>query len=227
MRRADRLFEIVQYLRGRRLTTAAQLAQWLEVSERTIYRDVADLVAGGVPIDGEAGVGYRIAASFDLPPLMFTHNEIDALVIGARFVESWGGPQLASGARAALAKIAAVLPADKRAVLESARLFAPGFFVDPRPGERLELMRRAMAEQRFVDLDYRDAEGQPSQRRVRPLGLYFWGDAWSLAAWCELRQDFRNFRLDRITGVQLVDARFPDEPGKRLQDFIRKMQCDA
>src|SRR5438552_1244210 len=97
MRRADRLFAIVQYLRGRRLTTAAQLAQWLEVSERTIYRDVADLCALGVPIDGEAGVGYRIRAGFDLPPLMFTYDEIDALVIGARFVESWGGPALAGG----------------------------------------------------------------------------------------------------------------------------------
>jgi predicted DNA-binding transcriptional regulator YafY len=110
MRRADRLFEIVQYLRGRRLTTAAQLAKWLEVSERTIYRDVADLVGSGVPIDGAAGVGYRIAASFDLPPLMFSFDEIDALVIGARFVESWGGPGLGNGARSALAKIAGALP---------------------------------------------------------------------------------------------------------------------
>ena len=101
MRRADRLFAIVQYLRGRRLTTAAQLAQWLEVSESTVYRDVADLAASGVPIDGEAGVGYRIRAGFDLPPLMFNFDEIDALVIGARFVESWGGPGLAAGARSA------------------------------------------------------------------------------------------------------------------------------
>ena len=98
MRRADRLFEIVQYLRGRRLTTAAQLAQWLEVSDRTIYRDIADLCASGVPIDGEAGVGYRLHPHFDLPPLMFNYEEIDALVMGARFVESWGGPKLATAA---------------------------------------------------------------------------------------------------------------------------------
>jgi predicted DNA-binding transcriptional regulator YafY len=226
MRRADRLFEIVQYLRGRRLTTAKQLANWLEVSERTIYRDVADLAASGVPIEGEAGVGYRIAASFDLPPLMFTHNEIDALVIGARFVESWGGPQLAAGARSALAKIAAALPRDKRVALESARLFAPGFFVDPLPGERLELMRAAMRKRLVAELEYKDAEGKPSARRVRPLGLYFWGDAWSLAAWCELRQDFRNFRLDRIVNVRTLDETFLDEPGKRLEDFVRRMQED-
>src|SRR5258708_25126303 len=113
MRRADRLFAIVQYLRGRRLTTAAQLARWLEVSERTIYRDVADLAASGVPVDGEAGVGYRIRAGLDLPPLMFTFDEIDALGIGARFVESWGGAPLGRRARPAVAKVAAAPPNGK------------------------------------------------------------------------------------------------------------------
>jgi len=226
MRRADRLFAIVQYLRGRRLTTAAQLAQWLEVSERTIYRDIADLSASGVPIDGEAGVGYRIRAGFDLPPLMFTFDELDALVIGARFVESWAGPGLASGARSALAKIAAALPNDKRIALERARLFAPGFFIDPKPGERLDALRHAIVERRFTDLDYKDSGGQATQRRVRPLGLYFWGDAWTLGAWCELRRDFRNFRLDRIEAVSVADAPYPDEAGKRLEDYVRKMQED-
>jgi predicted DNA-binding transcriptional regulator YafY len=224
MRRADRLFEIVQHLRGRRLTTAAQLAQWLEVSERTIYRDVADLVAAGVPIDGEAGVGYRIAAHFDLPPLMFTHNEIEALAIGARVVESWGGPGLARGARAALAKIASALPRDKRATLEAAPLFAPDFAADPQRAAPIDPLRAAMAERRWVQVDYRDSVGTGSQRRLRPLGLYFWGDRWSLAAWCELRQDFRNFRLDRIAALRVLDERYPDEAGKRLQDFVRAMQ---
>src|SRR5438874_7137227 len=226
MRRADRLFAIVQYLRGRRLTTAAQLARWLEVSERTIYRDIADLAASGVPVDGEAGVGYRIRAGFELPPLMFSFDEIDALAIGARFVEAWGGPKLAIGARSALAKIAAALPADKRVALERSPLFAPAFFVDPKPGECLDALRRAIAEQFFADLDYKDASERITQRRVRPLGLYFWGDAWTLAAWCELRQDFRNFRLDRITTVDLAAGRYPDESGKRLEDFLRKMQAD-
>ncbi len=225
MRRADRLFEIVQTLRGRPLTTARQLAEWLAVSERTIYRDVADLAASGVPIDGEAGVGYRIRPGFDLPPLMFTLNEIEALTLGARIVESRGGPALAQGARSALAKIAAALPRDKRAALESSRLFAPAFFVDPRPGERLEAMRQALADRRVVQLGYKDGDGRTSQRRVRPLGLYFWGEAWSLAAWCELREDFRNFRLDRIVDLTLLPERFADEPGKRLEDFVRRMQA--
>jgi predicted DNA-binding transcriptional regulator YafY len=224
MRRADRLFEIVQYLRGRRLTTAAQLSQWLEVSERTIYRDVADLVASGVPIDGEAGVGYRIAAGFDLPPLMFTLDEIDALVIGARILESWGGPGLAGGARSALAKIASALPKDKRAALEGTRLFAPGFFVDPGPGQRLEVIRRAIGTSTRVEIDYRDGQGASTQRRIRPLGIFFWGESWSVAAWCELRADFRNFRLDRIAAMRPLEERFPSEAGKRLEDFLRRME---
>ena len=226
MRRADRLFEIVHHLRGRRLTTAAQLAKWLEVSERTIYRDIADLQASGIPIDGEAGVGYRLHPDFDLPPLMFNHNEIEALVIGARMVESWGGPTLAQGARSALAKIAAALPNDKRTTLESSRLFSPDFFINPQMGAQMDVLRKAIDGHRYVHLDYRDAKEMDSQRRLRPLGLFFWGGAWSLGAWCELRSDFRNFRLDRILNSIVHDERFADEPGRRLADYLRAMSCD-
>lgn len=227
MRRADRLFEIVQHLRGRSLTTAAQLAGWLEVSERTIYRDIADLTASGVPIEGEAGVGYRVHPSFDLPPLMFTHNEIDALVIGARFVESWGGPALAQAARSALAKIAAALPKEKRITLESSRLFAPGYIVDPGLGEKLESLRTAIRQHRIASIDYRDEAGDETRRRVRPLGLYFWGDRWILAGWCELRADFRSFRLDRLVALTITPDGFVDEPGKRLEDLLRRMEADC
>jgi predicted DNA-binding transcriptional regulator YafY len=226
MRRADRLFEIVHHLRGRRLTTAAQLSGWLEVSERTIYRDVADLLASGIPIDGEAGVGYRLHPDFDLPPLMFNHNEIEALVIGARMVESWGGPGLAQGARSALAKISMALPKDKRVTLESSRLFSPDFFIDPRKSAQMDRLRTAIDEHRSVELSYRDAEDRDSLRRVRPLGLFFWGYAWSLGAWCELRANFRNFRLDRIVDCKVDDGRFPEEAGKRLADYLRAMSCD-
>ena len=226
MRRADRLFEIVHHLRGRRLTTAAQLAEWLEVSERTIYRDIADLLATGVPIDGEAGVGYRLSPDFDLPPLMFNRNEIEALVIGARMVESWGGPGLAQGARSALAKIATALPSDKRVTLESSRLFSPNFFISPQMSAQMDAMRTAIDQHRAVELDYRDVKGESSLRRVRPLGLFFWGYAWSLGAWCDLRNDFRNFRLDRIVGCSVLDERFADEEGKRLADYLRAMSCN-
>src|SRR5882762_3421701 len=132
MRRADRLFQIVQFLRGRRLTTAAFLAGRLGVSLRTVYRDVRDLSLSGVPVEGEAGVGYRLRAGFDVPPLMFTLNEIEALAVGARMVEAWGGPVLADSARTAIEKIVAALPADRRVAVEKTRLYAPGFHVDGR-----------------------------------------------------------------------------------------------
>ena len=221
MRRADRLFEIVHHLRGRRLTTAAQLAQWLEVSDRTVYRDIADLLASGIPIEGEAGVGYRLHPDFDLPPLMFNHNEIEALVIGARMVESWGGPSLAQGARSALAKIATALPQEKRATLESSRLFSPNFCFSQQLGERMDAMRCAIDGRRRLELDYRDNDGRDSKRCVHPLGLFFWGGAWTLGAWCELRNDFRSFRLDRIVSCIVHDTQFADAPGRRLADYLR------
>jgi biotin operon repressor len=158
MRRADRLFQIAQYLRGRRLTTARQLADWLSVSERTIYRDIQDLSRSGVAIEGEAGVGYRVKPGNDLPPLMFNADEIDALVVGMRMVQAWGGPQLAASAAAALAKITMVLPKEKRDFVEATALFAPDFHIDPLHGERLETIRQAIAKRNKLQLDYCDAK---------------------------------------------------------------------
>ena len=206
MRRADRLFQIVQHLRARRLTTAAQLAEWLEVTPRTIYRDVRDLLLSGVPIDGEAGVGYRLRPGYDLPPLMFTFDEVEALVAGARIVEAWGSPQLANAGRSALVKIANALPAGRRDEMEKTRLFAPGFRFDPAVGATLETIRQAIGHHRVLVLEYVDAKGANSNRSVRPLALYFWGSVWTLGAWCESRNDFRNFRLDRVSTVSEVRA---------------------
>jgi biotin operon repressor len=143
VRRADRLFRIVQYLRGRRLTTAAFLAGRLGVSLRTVYRDVRDLSLSGVPVEGEAGVGYRLKAGFDVPPLMFTLNEIEALAIGARMVEAWGGPVLADSARTAIEKIVAALPAERRMAVEQTRLYAPNFHVNAAAMARLEAVPRS------------------------------------------------------------------------------------
>ncbi|RJG05160.1 YafY family transcriptional regulator [Noviherbaspirillum cavernae] len=223
MRRADRLFQIAQYLRGRRLTTARQLADWLSVSERTIYRDIRDLSLSGVPVEGEAGVGYRIKAGFDLQPLMFSSNEIDALVIGMRMVQAWGGPQLAASSAAALAKITLALPKEKRDFVEATPLFAPAFHIDPKHGERLETIRQAAGEHRKLQLDYVDAQGRGSRRVVWPLALYFWGGGWSIAAWCEMRGNFRNFRLDRVQTLDVGEV-YPAQEGRRLADFVRAMQ---
>lgn len=224
MRRADRLFRIVQYLRGRRLTTAAFLGERLGVSLRTVYRDVRDLSLSGVPIEGEAGVGYRLKAGFDVPPLMFTLNEIEALAVGARMVEAWGGPVLAESARSAMEKIVAALPANRRLAVEQTRLYAPAFHVDARAMRQLESVRDAIGERRVLRLDYRDVNGRESERSVWPLALYFWGGSWTIAAWCESRNDFRNFRVDRIAGLGALERRYPDQPGRTLSDFLRAMR---
>jgi predicted DNA-binding transcriptional regulator YafY len=218
VRRADRLFRIVQYLRGRRLTTAAFLAGRLGVSLRTVYRDVRDLSLSGVPVEGEAGVGYRLQAGFDVPPLMFTLNEIEALAIGARMVEAWGGPVLADSARTAL-------PAERRMAVEQTRLYAPNFHVDAAAMARFEAVRSAIGERRVLRLDYRDAQGRGSERQVWPIALYFWGGTWTLGAWCETRDNWRNFRVDRIAELAQLERRYPDQAGRRLADYLRAMRA--
>lgn len=224
MRRADRLFQIVQHLRGRRLTTAAQLASWLAVSERTIYRDIRDLSLSGVPVEGEAGVGYRLSKGFDLPPMMFTLEEVEALVAGARTMEAWGGAALGASARSAIAKIAAVLPKGRQEEIERTRLFAPDFHIPAGASNGFDAVRRAIMERRKLRIEYRDSGLRVLQRVVHPLGLYFWGAVWSLAAWCESREGFRNFRLDRIRRLDVRDERFEELPGQSLEDYIKAAQ---
>jgi predicted DNA-binding transcriptional regulator YafY len=223
VRRADRLFRLVQVLRARRFATAKSLAEALEVSERTVYRDVRDLSLSGVPIEGEAGVGYALRRDFDMPPLMFDFEEIEALTAGARMVQAWSSPTLAKAAQSAFDKIAAALPADKRIAMDRTRLYAPSFHVDRETGKVLDVMREAIVESRRLGFQYKDEGGMGTERKVRPLGLYFWGQRWTLAAWCEMREDFRNFRLDRAANVA-IGNRFPDEAGKRLDDFLRAMR---
>ncbi len=221
MRRADRLFQVIQLLRRRNVVTAAWLAQELEVSERTIYRDISDLVTSGVPIEGEAGVGSILRRGFDLPPLMFTEPEIEAMVLGARVVTSWGDAGLARAAAEALARVEAVLPDRLRARLTDTRLFAPAFHVPPAFAASLTTLRQAMDQRRKVRMSYTSGQAENTQRTVRPLGLFFWGKIWTLAAWCEMRVAFRNFRLDRINEATLGD-RFEEEPGRTLRDMLQQ-----
>jgi predicted DNA-binding transcriptional regulator YafY len=222
-RRADRLFQLVQELRRRPVVTAAFLARELEVSERTIYRDIQDLMSTGVPIDGEAGVGYTLRRGYDLPPLMFTEGEIEAIVLGMRFVASWGDPALSKAAGSALGRIEAAVPDRLRERVRDTRLFAPGFRVPAGSVAQLGAIRAAIGESRKLRMDYRDAMGDRTTRVVRPLGLFFWGSSWSLEGWCELRDDFRSFRLDRVIGLEVLDERFQNEPGKAIDDFFRLM----
>jgi predicted DNA-binding transcriptional regulator YafY len=224
MRRADRLFQIVQHLRGGRLLTARTLAERLEVSERTIYRDMADLAASGVPIDGEAGVGYLMRAGYDLPPLMFTRDEVVALVAGVRLLRAWGGAAMARAAEEALVKIEAVLPGDERTRAGAVQIHAfPAMELAPETRARIDTLDRAIEARTRLALGYADEAGAVTERHVRPLGLFFWGKVWTLVAWCELRQDFRMFRVDRI-GRAEADGTFRPEKGRTLRDFYA---CEA
>ncbi len=220
MRRADRLFQIVQLVRGRRLSTAAWLAERLEISLRTVYRDIADLQAQGVPIEGEAGVGYRMARGFDLPPLMFTVREAQALVAAARLAGPRLGTELGDAAETAMAKILSVLPVADRERALATPIFAPGS-PGPQHAASIDTLRSACEQRRKLVIDYLDLDGRASTRTVRPLACLFWGQVWTLAAWCELREDFRSFRLDRIGRLDVTDERFRDERGRSLADLFR------
>ncbi|NJS36740.1 MAG: YafY family transcriptional regulator [Brachymonas sp.] len=224
MRRADRLFQIVQLIRGRRLTTAAWLADRLEISERTVYRDVADLQRQGVPLEGEAGVGYRLGKGFDLPPLMFSNEEAQALVAAVRIAQTWLDPQLAAGAQDALSRVISVLPAAARAAAESLVVMEAPVGLESKEQNTLQLLREAAEAKRMCEIAYRDVSGKRSERKVRPLGVFYWGRVWTLAAWCQSRQDFRSFRIDRIESLQLTDKNFRDEAGKTLADLLRKIK---
>jgi predicted DNA-binding transcriptional regulator YafY len=224
MRRADRLFQIVQLIRGRRLTTAGFLAVKLEVSERTVYRDISDLQGRGVPIEGEAGLGYRFGTGFDLPPLMFTQKEANALAASVRLAQAWLDPEMAGEAESAWSKIFSILPPTARAAAEELPLFAPMLEPDKATQQTLRQLREAVQARRKVDLLYRDAGGLESRRVVRPLGCFYWGTVWTLAAWCESREDFRSFRIDRISSLRVLDERVEHQEGRTLADYLRAVK---
>ena len=223
MRRADRLFEIIQQMRGDRLVTAKALAGRLEVSIRTVYRDIRDLQSSGVPIDGAAGVGYLLRPGYHLPPLMFLPAEIEALVVGARMVKAWAGRDLAASAAEALVKIGAVVPPDRMRTAERVPIFAIGRRIGDDERRNLDVFAKAIDERRRTRFAYRDVDGGQSDRTVWPLALHFWGQVWTLAAWCELRQDFRTFRIDRAECVALRDDDYPREKGRTLEDYLARV----
>ncbi len=224
MRRADRLFQIVLLLRRDRISTAARLAEELGISRRTLYRDVADLQASGVPIEGEAGTGYRLPRHFDLPPMMFTVDEAEAIFLGLNIASAWADPVLAAAASTARRKLESGLTEGLHRSLKDSVLEAPDFHVAAAHKAPLGDLRRAVRDRLRVCATYEDKEGQPSERHLRPLGLYFWGGAWTLAAWCEARQDFRTFRVDRLKTWETGDA-FPRESGRELEDYLARARA--
>jgi predicted DNA-binding transcriptional regulator YafY len=228
MRRADRLFLIIHALQGRRTALPARrLAETLTVSLRTVYRDVADLQLSGVPIEGEAGVGYLLRKGADIPPLMFTAEELEALVVGSRFVRAFAGTRLSAAARAALLKIEAVLPPELKQRTQRSRIFAPTWRERSQRAQVIDRLHAAIAANQVLQMDYRDESGRTSAREVEPLCLAFWGGAWTLGAWCRLREDFRNFRPDRVAGFAPTGEVFAETAERGLAAYVRAMGGDA
>jgi len=223
MRRADRLFQIVQHLRGRRRTTPPQQAEIVAVSERTVYRDIRDLSLSGIPVQGEAGVGYCLDRSFELTALMFTPDEVEAVVVGLRMAQAFAGRRLSHASITALDKVILALPKHRRAEVERPQIYAPPVHAHREVDPLRETLIAAINDRAVLRLIYADDNGHNTDRAVQPLALHFWGSVWTLAAWCRMRQDFRNFRLDRVSACIRTGDSFADEPGKTLTDFLRKI----
>jgi len=226
MRRADRLFQIIQNLHHERVIRAQDLAQELQVSERTIYRDIQDLSLSGVPVTGEVGVGYRLMPGFQLPPLMFNAEELEALLLGARMVRAWTDKDLAKAAHQALQKIEHAIPDKLKPELDRQDMIVPDFPMEGMAGEQLLIVRRAVKEQCKLTFAYTREDGQQSKRTIQPLGLFYWGKVWTLVGWCELRDAFRNFRLDRMLDCDKTNIKFKIKEGRTLQDYLSK-ECDS
>ncbi len=227
MRRADRLFQIIQILRrsARAPITGEAIAAELETSRRTVYRDIADLIGQRVPIRGEAGVGYVLDGGYDLPPLMLTADEVEAAVLGAQWVATRTDPALAKAAQDLIAKIAATVPERLRPlILEPASRTAPKWDAAQ---DRLDMaaVRAAIHGGRKVDLTYRDEAGAASRRVIWPIQVGYMDTTRLLVAWCELRTDFRSFRTDRVEAALFLDDRYPERPAVLRAKWRKQMEA--
>ncbi len=221
MRRSDRLFDLIQTLRvATQPMTAATIADRLEVTVRTVYRDVATLQARRVPIEGAPGIGYVLRRGFDLPPLMFTADEIDAIAVGARLVRRLRDPGLQDAADSVLAKVTTVLPEALRSGVTAAPFFVSDGSAQIPEGIALSEVRLAIRETRKVRITYNDAQGRRTNRTVWPIAMAYYVDVTLLGAWCELRTDFRHFRVERILTSSILDDRFSTEGGKLMERWF-------
>jgi predicted DNA-binding transcriptional regulator YafY len=221
MRRAERLLQLLQILRRhRRPVTGEAIASELEVSLRTVYRDIASLIADRVPIRGEAGVGYVLGEGFDLPPLMFTPDELEAVMLGLRWVSRRGDQQLSRAAQDTVAKIGAVLPDKLKPFLFDAGLVVPPYVKVIRDTVDVAQLRNAIREGWKVELQYTAEDGRQSQRVIWPIAVAYFEAQRLIIAWCELRQAFRSFRTDRMQSVAVLEQRYP----ARRKALLKQMQ---
>lgn len=227
MRRAERLFQIIQILRRtRKPVIAEQIARELETSRRSVYRDIAALVGQRVPIRGEAGIGYVLEDGFDLPPLMLTTDELEAAVLGAQWVAGHAEPALARAARDLIAKIEATVPAQLRPLVrDSAARTSPGWRIQA-DGLDVAQVRSWARAGRKIDILYRDSSDRESRRRVWPIAIGYMEAARVLIGWCELREDFRSFRADRVLGAEFLDERFPARPALLRRQWLQRMESE-
>ena len=222
MRRTDRLFDLIQILRDGRLHKAAEMADRLEVSNRTIWRDMATLMASGLPVEGERGVGYILRAPITLPPMILTSAELEAFRLGVRLVADGADPGLARAARSLATKIGAVTPAPPEPDDDGLFVFTGREVTRAAP--HMPMLRAAIRSNERLTITYVDESGLDSHRDIRPLQLEFWGRVWTLAAWCEARQDFRSFRVDRIRAITPTGETFPLEPGRDLTTWRTRVK---
>lgn len=213
MRRAERLFQIVQILRrARGPVTAEVIAVELETSKRSVYRDIAALIGQRVPVRGEAGIGYVLERGFDLPPLMLTSDEVEAAVLGAQWVAHRGDPALARAARDLIAKIEAIVPETLRPHIDDPALRVPELWNEPTDTIDMAAVRAAIHGGRKIALDYRDVEGRATTRVIWPVTIGYRDTGRTIIGWCELRDDFRTFRADRVAAAEFLDERYPERP---------------
>jgi len=220
MRRSDRLFDIIQRLRSAsQPTTAATLAEELEVTPRTVYRDIATLQARRVPIEGAAGVGYVLRKGFDLPPLMFTIDEVEAIAVGARMLKRVKDPALQQAADSVLAKVSVVVPEGLRAHVADAHVYvSPGMAADAEGADLAEI-RAAIRDSRKLFIGYADGQGRRTNRVIWPIAMAYYVDATLIGAWCELRADYRNFRIERIQSSKVLRERFDQQGGRLFREW--------
>jgi predicted DNA-binding transcriptional regulator YafY len=225
MRRADRLFDIIQTLRvARGPMTAATLAEHLEVNIRTVYRDIATLQARRIPIEGAAGIGYVLRRGFDLPPLMFTADEIDAISVGARLVRRLRDPGLRDAADSVLSKVATVLPDSLRSGVMSAPFYVSDGDAETPTGIDLSDVRYAIRETRKLRITYADAAGRRSNRTIWPIAMAYYVDVTLIGAWCELREDYRHFRVERIVTSTLLEEKFSTDGGRLMEGWLAQRE---
>ncbi|MFN7010610.1 MAG: helix-turn-helix transcriptional regulator [Allorhizobium sp.] len=226
MRPADRLFRIIQLMRATgRAMTAAEIAVKMEVAARTIYRDMDHLIASGAPIEGERGVGYMLREAFDAPPLTFTFEQLEALAFGLRAVEMLGDPRLGQAAREARDKMHALLPPEHAARLRDAPIRAFRAASQPETPPCLGDLRSALSGRRKVWIAYHSLAGERSQRTIWPLGLSAFGALWVVTSWCETRNDFRDFRLDRIEDWKVLPDRFQPQENQTYAAYLAGLQA--